>query len=249
MKEYLVVLFYIADEAQGEEISLAIEGWRKHFKEKFRLVVIGDNPHINGIEYMIVDRISEKDGEYRPHLDICNKLRLACTMYGDSYDGFIWASDDFFAVNDFTFADVIAPKYQDEEMPPTGDRHPNPWVRNLVKTRHLCDAEGYGIVNWITHLPLYFECEKLMSVIRDYDLTKDSYIVENIYFNKFVPEGKAEKLSINDRWKFGVYFTPLDICGLMNAFANKIWVCCSVNGWSESLATELKKHYGINTSL
>lgn len=246
MEECLVIITYIASDAQGNELRLAIEGWRKHFKEKFRLVIVGDEPPVYNVEYMIVDRKNEKDGEYRPHLDICNKLDYVWRMYNGDYEGFIWASDDCFPINDFTLADVKAPKYLDDEMPSEGENDPNPFFRNLVKTRRFCEREGLGIRNWITHLPLWFDMEKLHRVIRDYKLTENSYVVENIYYNKYTPEGVPEKLSLNDDWKFGVYFSPFDRAGFKDALAHKKWVCCSVNGWSKTMERKLMDHYGID---
>ena len=39
---YLVVIPFKAGEAQGNELMLAIRGWMKHFKEQFRIVIVGD---------------------------------------------------------------------------------------------------------------------------------------------------------------------------------------------------------------
>lgn len=246
MKKQLVVITYIAGESQGQEIALALEGWKQHFKEPCHIVVVGDVPPVPNIEVLPVARMSEKDGEYRPHLDICKKLRDVCLAYGGEYDSFIWASDDCYAVNDFTLADVMTPKFYANEMPPKGENHFNPWWRNLVKTRKLCEKEGYGVVNWVTHLPLYFRIEELLQTINDYNLTENSYVVENIVYNRFKPQGTPEKLNEQDRWKFPVYFTPLDREGFKNALASKIWVTNSVNGWSDALAQELWLHYNKN---
>jgi len=243
---YLVALFYIGGEAQGSEIQLAIEGWRQHFKEPFRLIVVGDDPKVEGVEWLEIERVPGKEGEYRPSLDICNKLEEVCTFCEyHGYKHFIWASDDFFAVNDFTIEDVEYPKYLDDEMPILGVMHPNWFERTQVKTRLLCQKEGFGIKNWTTHLPMLFNVANLHKIIRDYDLTNNGYIVENIYFNAYPPKGEPFKLCLNDRWKFSVIYQPLDREGFQNALRNKIWVCCSVHGWSQTLDRELRKHYGL----
>lgn len=246
MNNYLVALFYIGGEAQGSEITLAIEGWKQHFKEPFRLIVIGDKPPRDDVEWFPIERVPGKEGEYRPSLDICTKLEAVCTLCEkEGYEHFIWASDDFFAVNDFTIADVKYPKYLDDEMPILGVMHPNWFERTQVKTRLLCQKEGFGIKNWTTHLPMWFNVADLHKIIRDYGLTENGYIVENIYFNAFPPEGEPFKLCLNDRWKFAVIYQPLDREGFQNALNNKIWVCCSVHGWSDALDRGLRKHYGL----
>lgn len=245
MKEVLVVITYIAGEAQGSELALAVAGWRKHFKHPHKIVVVGDRPLIEGVEWLPMERVAEKPGEYRPHLDICRKLETVCAIYGDRYSGFVWACDDFFAVNDFTLDDIKIPKFQEAEMPSKGDQHPNSWIRNVVKTRRLCEREKLGVVNWVTHLPVWFDIRHLIMIIWKYDLADNSYVVENIYFNKFRPEGVPQQIGHGDKWKFGVYFSPLDRHGFYDALANKKWVCCSVHGWSDELEQELRKHYGL----
>ena len=234
MQKVLVAITYIASEAQGDELALAVAGWRKHFKCPHKIVVVGDTPP-DGLAdaYLAIERLPEKDGEYRPHLDICNKLEAVCETYKD------------FAVNDFTLEDVMTPKYQDEEMPSKGDEHPNSWLRNLVKTRRLCEQKKYGVRNWVTHLPLWFDKRHLLLTIWQNHLTEDSYVVENLVFNRFRPHGKPVKLCETDKWKFPVYYSPLDRHGFADALQRKIWVTVSVHGWSEALETELKKHYGL----
>lgn len=243
-RKYLVAIFYIASEAQGSEISLAIEGWRRHFKEDHEIVVVGDEPPVKDVRWMYVERLKPKEGEYLPAIDICNKLAHVCYYAEeDFYEGFIWASDDFFAVNDFTIEDVMQPKYLEDELPREGASNTNHFWRTQVKTRRLLEKKGYGIVNWTTHLPMWFDNGDLYWLIHDYDLTRNSYIVENLYYNIYKPETIPAKLRRDDRWKFEVCFTPLDTEGFRNALANKIWVCCSVNGWSAELEQKLKEHY------
>ena len=243
--ETLVAIFYIASEAQGSEISLAIEGWRKHFKEPHRIVVVGDKPPVDDVDWLQIKRVQKKDGEYLPALDICQKLEAVCLANWWKYDGFIWASDDFFAVNDFTLADVMVPKIYDSQLPSKGDQTQNAFWHTQIKTRRLCEASGAGVANWTTHLPMWFDIDLLYWLIQDYDLTEMSYIVENLYYNMHAPEQKPERLHRNDRWKFDVCYSPLDRAGLSDAFIHKIWVCCSVNGWCPELEAELRKHYGM----
>lgn len=245
MKEQLVAITYIAGESQGAELKLAVAGWKKHFKTPHKIVIVGDKPPMEDVEWLPVDRLPEKDGEYRPHLDIAHKLESVTMYYADRYSNFIWASDDCYAVNDFTIDDVIIPKIQDMEMPSKGESHFNPWWRNVVKTRKACERDGLGVVNWVTHLPLYFNFRDLINLIWNYRLTSESYVIENLYYNKYTPKQKPILLCEGDRWKFGVYFTPLDRNGFDNAIANKIWIYNSVHGWSPELEAGLLKHYGL----
>jgi len=240
----LVAITYISGEAQGCELTLAVAGWRRHFKEEFEILVVGDKPPVKNVGWLPLERVPEKEGQYRPCLDICNKLDAVCAYCKErGIANFIWASDDFFAVNDFTLDDVKFPKYLDDELPRVGLNHFNHFFRSQVKTRKLCEREGFGIMDWTTHLPMWLNAKKLHTIIEDYDMVNEGYIVENIYFNKHKPEGEPFKLCLNDRWKFGVYYQPLDKQGFYNALARKIWVCCSIRGWGDQLEAELRYHY------
>ena len=245
---YLVAITYIADRAQGNELALAIEGWRKHFKENHRILVVGDKPPVDWVDWIPMERVPEKEGEYRPALDICKKLKAVCEhCRWCKYAGFIWASDDFFAVNDFTIDDIRLPKYADEELPSKWDKSQNEFWHTQIKTRILCEEEGFETVNWTTHLPMWFDDVLLLRLINEYNLTENGYIVENIYYNKYTTRAPRTKLSKDeDRFKFPVWYPELDREALHKAFATKIWVTCSEHGWSPELEEELMKHYGMN---
>ena len=77
-KEILVVIPYLAKEAQGRELELAVTGWRKHFKEPYHIVVVGDHDPIvdtgDDITFIECPRIDPVPGQYLPHLDMVHKF-------------------------------------------------------------------------------------------------------------------------------------------------------------------------------
>ena len=49
-----VLIPYIRQESQGNELELAIAGWIRHFKETFRITVIGDHhPCVERFGHMV----------------------------------------------------------------------------------------------------------------------------------------------------------------------------------------------------
>ena len=77
-KKILVVITYLAKEAQGRELEYAIEGWRRHFKEDYLIVLTGEGlPHFEGedIAYVESKRVPASDGNYRAHIDYVSCLR------------------------------------------------------------------------------------------------------------------------------------------------------------------------------
>lgn len=241
----LVVIPYLASGAQGNELRLAVEGWKKHYIGDARIVVVGDKPPFD-IEHIPCPRVEPIEGEYLPHLDLAHKFRVAAENF-PQYEGFVFTADDVFAVNDFNLIDILAPKRMPVPLSTEGmERCTPPWWKNLIKTARLCKREGFGMVNYTTHLPVYFRFDRLVGLIEDYHLETDSYVIETLYFNKFTPQGEADILDQEkDRWKHGVYFTPLYRPDLYKAFGQKKWVCCSEQGWSKALEEELEKHYKL----
>jgi len=241
----LVLIPHLPSGQQGHELMLAIAGWRKHFKADFTLAIMGEGlPTIEGVVNVESPRVPAVPVEYRSHLDYVSCARKARARFPDTR-GFIVAGDDVFAVNDFTFEDVLFPKIQDDWLPTTGAEHPNTWRRNLAKTGLVCKRDGLGMLNYTTHLPHYYEWDKLFAIYDKYDCDHNSYVIENLYYNTYQPDQKPELLSREDRWKFEVSFTPLNRPGLYNAFARKKWVTCTENGWSQDMEHELARHYGI----
>jgi len=244
---HLVLIPHLPSAQQGHELVLAIAGWRKHFKADFTLAIMGENlPQIDGVINVESKRVPDVLGEYRAHLDYVSCARKARTMFPDT-EGFIVAGDDVFAVNDFVFEHVLIPKVQELWLPLKGaDNHPNAWRRNLAKTGILCANNGLGCFNWTTHLPHYYEWDKLFQIYDKYDCDHNSYVIENIYYNEFAPSLRPKLLSGDDCWKYEVCTTPTYLPDLHKAFEKKVWVTCSEHGWSPVLESELAKHYQIN---
>ena len=242
---HLVLIPHLPSAQQGHELVLAIAGWRKHFKADFTLAIMGENlPHIDGVINVESPRVPDIPGEYRSHLDYVSCARKARAMFPDTEE-FIGAADDVFAVNDFTYEDILIPKIQELWLPLKGaDNHPNAWRRNLAKTGILCAKEGLGCLNWTTHLPHCYRWDNLFQIYDRYDCDHNSYVVENIYFNSY-PHPRPRLLRPEDKWKYEACTTPTYLPSLFEAMQKKVWITCSENGWSPVLEIELSNHYGI----
>jgi len=244
--KHLVLIPHLPSGQQGHELALAVAGWRKHFKQDFTIAVMGERlPMMDGVVNVESPRVPDVPGEYRQHLDYVSCARKAREMFPET-KGFIVAGDDVFAVNDFGFDDVLTPKIMEDTLPTKGEKaHPNTWRRNLAKTGMVLQSEGYPMLNWTTHLPHYYEWDKLFSIYKRYNCDHSSYVIENLYYNIYPPLRRPTILHRKDRWKFEVCYTPLDREGLADAFARKIWVNCTEKGWSPQLEEALAEHYGI----
>lgn len=246
--ETLVVIPYLSIEARGRELELAVAGWQRHFKEPFRLVVVGDLDATveacHGIDFIPCPRVPDVGvGNYRPHIDHVHKFRTVREHYSDAA-GFIYTCDDIFAVNDFTMDDVLVPKIRTALM--GGDsKSMNGWQRDMAKTRMLCEREGLPLRNWVCHLPVYYQWDALFSVYDKYDCDHSSYIVENIYFNMFFSDADAVEVEGLDKYKYVASTTRTDASAVRRAMREKIWLNANPDGFTREFERLLRDYYEL----
>lgn len=238
MSKTLVVIPYCKDGAQGREIEYAIAGWRRHFKEDFLLVVVGD--YAPGADIFVdCPKIEHKDdGNYIPHLDHVHKFLTVLGMFPWA-DGFIYACDDMYAVKDFTLDDVKALKYLEDDM--GGNLlSGNAWDRDVAKTRNLCVLNNLPVRNYVCHLPVYYDKEKLMAIYEKYDCEHNSCVVEDVYFNTYFAGQPADHADV---WRLGLNSDDVPEKTLKAAIGDKTWIVNSPLGWSDKLDMVLNEYY------
>ena len=244
----LIVIPFLASEAQGTELRFCIEGWRRHFKTPYRIAVVGDDPKIQGddITYIPCPRVAPIAGQYLPHLDINHKFKVAREHFPDTR-GFIFCCDDYYAVNDFDLSMVQYPKNMGTDI--TGDRDSsNGFKVDKYKTRLLLEKAGLPKVNWTTHLPQWLEWDKLETIWKAYDMEHNSLVFEDLYFNTY--QGTLHAINVsnidNDNIKCGVYRENARLEYIDRAFRDKIWINNSTVGWIPYLEQKLREHYGTS---
>ena len=248
-EKYLVVIPYFAEGAQGRELEYAVAGWRRHFKEPYHIVIVGDhNPVVDtgdDITFIKCERVPEQpENNYRPHIDFVKKFKAVRAAFPKS-KGFIFVADDCYAVNDFDINDVKVLKQNGNKLKVDLSRHSG-FERDKKKTVDLLRKEGYPIRNFTTHLPTWIEWDKLEALWEKYDMENESYIFEDLYFNIYYPNRIPLQLHIDyDNFKCGVYRRNPRIHYIEKAFNEKIWIQNSVEGWIPELDRMLSEYYGI----
>lgn len=243
-KEILVVIPWLPSEAQGGELRYAVAGWQKHFKERHRIVVVGDGvtglvpPGVDAVES---PRVPEREGMYRQHLDYVSCLRRVRQLYPET-TGLIMVADDCYAVNDFDMVDVLLLKQQNYTF--NGDAHsPNGWLRDKWRTAQALRDGGYQTRNCTTHLPQWFEWKKLEALWDRFHMDSVSYTIEDLYYNIYYNDRVFFQLNVNDAFKFGVNDASLSADLIKKEMARKIWIANSPPGWSATLSGVLEEHY------
>lgn len=244
----LVVIPYCSAGAQGKELQYAVAGWRRHFKENYLIVLAGEyNPIVETGDDIICiesERVPPKDGQYRQHLDYVSCLKKVHAAFPDS-DGFIMVADDCYAVNDFDINDVKFLKQKADEMGGSLSS-PNGWQRDKARTRIKLTEEGYPTRNFTTHLPQWYEWDKLEALWEHFDMENTSYVMEDLYYNIYYSTRIPLQLHIDyDNLKCGVYRPDPRIPYIERAFKKQIWITNSPAGWIPQLDKMLSDYYGI----
>lgn len=244
MNRILVVIPYLASAAQGDELRLAVTGWRMHFKVPYLIAVVGDHHPIvetgNDIMFIECPRVEPVPGQYLPHLDHVHKFRKVRESFQDT-EGFIYTCDDIYAVADFTMEDILEPKHPELGAyikPYDWNSNAADWWSDRGKTAELCVREGLPARDWVCHLPVYYEWDKLFAIYDKYDCDHNSYIVENIYFS----------MLYGDRRSFPAADYRYEV-KTANPGGRPLtgvkWITNQNCGWSKALEKILRDHYGI----
>ena len=192
METILVMMPYIQSKAQGNEIKICLNCWRKFCTFNYHFVVVGDyaedlQKEFPWVEFIYCEPKKLMEAQYNPHLDIQHKMEVLYNKYHKEYTGFIRVSDDVYAIKPFTLDDITTVYYNSDKLNPyPSPNHPtNYFSNNKWKTQQLLIKNNLPIVNYTIHSPYYYEFEKLMEIWNKYDMRNESYVLEDIYFNSF----------------------------------------------------------------
>ena len=245
----LVVIPYLAKAAQGNELEYAVTGWRKHFKDPYLIVVVGDYHPItdtgDDICFVSCPRVKwPGKGNYWAHIDHVNKFLKVREMF-PTYKGFIYTCDDIYAVKDFTLNDVKRLKVRCRDINCSFPTR-NKWVIDNLKTKLRLKKEKLPTMNWVCHLPVYYEWDKLLAIYDEYDCRNTSYVVENLYFNKY--HSNDDYIVIEEdsnNYQFKLWDKRKTINDFRCGIQDKMWVCNSVFGWMPEMEEALREHYSL----
>ena len=154
-------------------------------------------------------------------------------------------ADDCYAVNDFDMSDVMCLKQKANDVT-SSIVSPNGWQRDKAKTKMALAAKGLPTRNFTTHLPQWFEWDKLEKLWNEYDMENESYVMEDLYYNTYFPTRVPLQLHIDfDNFKCGVYRPNPRMYYIEKAFNSKIWIQNSNAGWIPALDKMLANYYGL----
>ena len=242
--ETLIVLPYKQNHSQGNEIRLALKGWRKFCKFKYHFIVIGEfdkqlENDFPWVEFIYCPSKEKKVGQYNPHLDIQNKFKVVSRMYSQMYTGFIYTTDDEYPIKPFELDDITRIYYHASNFTGRQDQPASYWNHDKWKTKQLLDKENLPHINYTTHHPCFFEFKKLDEIQKKYNMFNESYVFDDVYFNYF----KHEEPILDSEIRLGIWNKKIFENDFQKAVENPNikFMCNSVEGWSKELENELNK--------
>ena len=244
MQKILVILPYKQSSSQGNELKLSLRCWKKFCKFDYHFIVIGEFDEYFKIEFPWVEFIKCKSiekikGQYNPHLDIQNKFNIIKEIYSNIYNGFIYMTDDEYAIKPFELEDITTVHYLSKSFIGQKDKPTWFWNHDKWKTRQLLDKEKLPHINYTTHYPYYMEFGKLEEICIKFNMLHESYVFDDVYFNYF----EHDKPILVNTIRLGIWSKEIYDNEFNNAINNPNikFVCNSVKGWCKELENSLEQ--------
>lgn len=242
----LVVLPYSQRGSQGEELDLALTGWKKFCQFDYHFVVIGEfdqslQTKYPWVEFIYSKQLPKKEGQYNQHLDVQYCMRKIMDRYKNMFNGFIWITDDNYAIKPFTLEDITTIHYHSDSFKGYEKSPTSYWNHDKWKTRQLLDKENLPHINYTTHYPCWLEFSKLREIQDKFNMLEESYVLEDIYFNYFT---HSEPI-LDNNIRLGIWDQKIFKEEFQKALDNPDikFMCNSVKGWSKELEKSLKLIY------
>ena len=113
------------------------------------------------------------------------------------------------------------------------------FFHNKWKTKQLLENNNLPCMNYTAHYPIYYEFSKLKEIWDKFDMRKESYVLEDVYFNYFEHEEPVLDTDVRlGVWNYEIYRKKFQ--DAINDPKIK-FVCNGVEGWNEDMENDLEK--------
>lgn len=173
-----IVIPYLKEKAQGSELLFAVRSIAKNFiGANVQLVVIGDKEDWFSDQIMFIDKACIGSN---PQADVVEKMKVIILDQRIGED-FIWSNDDIYFVAPTTLEDIKILKTAGLLV----NEHGNTGLynKNRALTLEALNEIGLPIRNFDTHMPFYFEKEKMMKVFESFPTLEKGLLIASAYYN------------------------------------------------------------------
>ena len=211
MKEPVDFVYpWVQGEDKFEELRYSLRSLEKHYKEPFRVVIVGDMPGwCQNVEYIKADRKKPPEIDYENiTYDALWKMHKVCES--NMVSGvFIRMYDDIFLLKDMGFKEISELKalyLMDKNS--LGDKTSSDnWRKQLINTMEELRLKGHSTWNFETHLPEVFLKSVMSWVLQEFDALNKRLLMTSLYCNVCWQPGDDEPslVTVETNYKAGFY--------------------------------------------
>lgn len=225
---------YLKEESSGDELLYALRSFAKNFKEKIKVVVIGDKEPWFGDEIIHIPTdlhtITVGGKEVRdPQADVTSKLLTAIATLGIEGQVII-SNDDIFLLGETHISDLKGYAYGDLK---SAGRKGGTYSDNAIRTRDALAKNNLPTHRYGTHTPVLMDAVKLCEVIEKYKATEKGYLLSSLYFNETLPTYRPIQVNggLHDSILASVYKSKVQIEPLHTAIQTRKFLNCNTEGY------------------
>jgi len=179
---------YLAKAAEGDELLYSVRSVEKYFQGKADIWIVGDRPAWWARDDRFVKAQQVKGGA---RIDRANKLWVILNT-PEIPEEFVWMQDDIYFVKPVSYEFLATPWTRGKAMTPERLKTWEPekgFFQQKKKTFEALLAGGKTLEDYAAHTPQVYEKENLRVLFEKYDLRKQQYVDDLLYYNEF-PQGK-----------------------------------------------------------
>ena len=238
-----IVIPYLKDKAQGNELFFALRSMDRNFRENFQVVVIGDKEDWFSDEVIHIDAPVASEN---PQIDTLNKLKLAIVDENVS-EKFIWSNDDIYFINPVQLADVqiLTAQGRLKYIPDTKA------IYEINRNKTIDCLKSFGSVgsipthNYDTHTPFFYDKEKLVSLFEEIpELSSEGLLIPSIYFNMYFFDHKPTQIDgVNGEYMLRIMSKNTDPVVFKKFIEGKKFLNNSEDGYNSLVVNYLETNF------
>ncbi|MBD3589552.1 hypothetical protein [Bacteroides sp. GM023] len=189
MEHVTVVIPYVKEKAQGDELRMALRSLHKFLRFGVNVVVIGDREEWMSDEVTVIEHDCVSDN---PQIDALEKLKLAIAA-DEVTDKFIWSNDDIYLVAPVMLSHFEIPKNKGFLRP---ELYKGIYKENMLRTVELLAV--FPKLDFGTHTPVVYQKQKLVDMFERFpELNAGGYLISSVYFNTLFGTEPISSIELN----------------------------------------------------
>ena len=175
---------YFQKASRWEELRYSLRSVGLNLKEEFSVCIVGDLPewcqNVTHIPHQRCEDMMENQT-----FDAISKLQLFC-QHLPQQQGFMRMYDDIYLLQPVILKEIQVFKAL-YDWPGVDRQCYLTWNLQLIRSLEAVMAKGFH--GWMTetHLPEYFEKDKMLFVIEDYHALENRLLTSTLYHNTYFP--------------------------------------------------------------